>query len=50
MNGVWLKERVTLEQYEKHKKAEFIELRVELTDGSCSDAITFYKIETIKKL
>lgn len=47
MDGMWIREKVSPEQYRKLKKAEFIDLII--TTDNCSDKIRLYPIKTIRE-
>lgn len=44
---MWIREKVSPEQYRKLKKAEFIDLII--TTDNCSDKIRLYPIKTIRE-
>jgi len=49
MDGVWIRKAVTHEEFEKIKKAEFVELRLETKDGELGEIIKLYPKKTIEE-
>ena len=47
MDGVFIRKIVTASQLEEIRKADFVELRLETTDGSIGEKITFYSADVI---